>query len=181
MKINFKKVITSMQVIIIVGLFMFIGSSSIENVIKSSNSNLNKTLDLVAMSEKVEEVIANDIYAVKDTYTGSLTGYSADCPLCTGYLACNGDYVRGGITTYDDDQYGTVRIVAASKQLPCGSVVKFDMPSVSSMPIYAIVLDRGVGGYALDLLVENESYAYKYVGRKTVNYDILRFGWNKEE
>ena len=47
--------------------------------------------------------------------------------------------------------------------------------------IYAIVLDRGVSGTSLDLLVESESYAYKYVGRRDVSYDVLRYGWKRSE
>ena len=70
-----------------------------------------------------------------------------------------------------------VRIVASSKNLPCGSIVKFNLRKLSSSPIYAIVLDRGVGGNNLDLLVENESLAYTQIGRSSITYEVMRRGW----
>ena len=67
--------------------------------------------------------------------------------------------------------------MASSSNLPCGSVVRFELPSVSAEPIVAIVLDRGVLGNDLDLLMPSEEAASTYVGRKTKSYDVLRFGW----
>ena len=43
--------------------------------------------------------------------------------------------------------------------------------------MYAIVLDRGVSKYNLDLLTVSEDYARKNVGRSVVSYDVLRKGW----
>ncbi|MDD4187924.1 MAG: hypothetical protein PHX04_04100 [Bacilli bacterium] len=144
---------------------------------KTANSNLNKTLDLHAMAVKLDEIIKNDLYTPLDTYNGILTGYAADCPLCGGTLGCTGqDVLTDKITTYYDDIYGTVRIVAASQNLPCKSIVQFDLPSISDEKITAIVLDRGVIGTALDLLVESEEIAYNNVGKKQISYEVLRFG-----
>ncbi len=144
---------------------------------KTENNNLNKTLDLHAMAIKLEEIIHNDLYRPIDTYNGILTGYAADCPLCGGFLYCTGQNVlTNRVTTHYDDTYGEVRIVASSRNLPCGSIVQFNLLTVSSAAITAIVLDRGVIGTALDLLVENEDFAYNYVGKKQITYDILRFG-----
>ena len=56
-----------------------------------------------------------------------MTGYSADCPLCTGYLACTGAYVANGTTSFNDKEYGDVVILASSKNLPCGSIVIYDI------------------------------------------------------
>jgi len=145
---------------------------------KSSNNNLNKTLDLHAMAIKYEEIKKNDLYSPLDVYNGVLTGYAADCPLCGGKLGCNGQNVLDGTTTYEDDQYGTVRIVASSSNLACGSIVEFKDPA-SSNNITAIVLDRGVLGTALDLLVENEEYALKNVGRRNISYNVLRYGYTR--
>ena len=63
-----------MQLGCIATLLLVLGNSS--GVIKTqkTNANLNRTLDLVAMNEKVDEIVANDIYAVKETMIGSLTG-----------------------------------------------------------------------------------------------------------
>lgn len=144
---------------------------------KVSNQNLNKTLDLHAMAIKYDEIILKDRYTPIDTYNGDLTGYAADCPLCGGHLYCNNQNVLiNRVLTHEDPEYGTVRIVASSKNLPCGSIVQFSLSTISNEKITAIVLDRGVIGTALDLLVESEDYAKIYVGRKNISYDILRLG-----
>lgn len=146
---------------------------------KISNENLNKTLDLTAMAVKLNEIQLADKYYALDTFTGDLTGYAADCALCTGYLYCNNQYVANGTTTYDDKDYGNVMIVASSKNLPCGSIITFDASYVSDEKVTAIVLDRGVLGNDIDLLVESESYASTYIGRHKLTYDVLRFGWER--
>src|SRR5574344_1802147 len=143
---------------------------------KTTNSNLNKTLDLHAMALKIEEIQRNDLYSPLDVYNGVLTGYVADCPLCGGTLGCNGQNVLDRTTTYQDTQYGLVRIVASSSSLACGSIVQFNLNNEN---ITAIVLDRGVTGTALDLLVESETTALSTVGRKDISYNILRFGYTR--
>ena len=142
------------------------------------NDNINKTINLSTMALKLEEEISNDLYATKDTYTGDLTGYTADCPLCSGRLACAPNYeVLNGTETYPDNSYGTVRIVASSKNLPCGTIIRFNKQNISNDPIIAIVLDRGVVGNEIDLLSNNYEYAVRTIGRSSISYDILRTGW----
>ena len=148
----------------------------IEN--KSFSDNKNRAINLSTMALKLEEFIENDIYSAKDTYTGDLTGYVYNCPLCNGTLACKRAYdITDGTTTYHDETYGLVRIVASSSNLKCGSIVRFNSKRISDDPIIAIVLDRGVRGNALDLLSENLEYAYSSVGISIVTYDVLREGW----
>lgn len=145
------------------------------------NDNVNKTINLSTMALKVVEVEENIKYQAVDTYTGDLTGYGADCPLCSGRLACLPNYavLNNGVTTYNDKDYGNVRIVASSKNLACGSIVSFYNPKIGEGRILAIVLDRGVLGNDLDLLAPSEQYAYDYVGRTSITYDVLRNGWVK--
>lgn len=148
---------------------------------------LDKLVDLsaIAMKDKEEKpiVVVQSQPKVNSStslsiLTGSLTGYSADCPLCSGRLACSSYNVyQNAVVTYPDNVYGNVRIVASSKNLPCGSIVKFNLRKLSSSPIYAIVLDRGVSGNNLDLLVENESLAYTQIGRSSITYEVMRRGW----
>ncbi len=162
-------------------IFVVIVTANISNNVyetKIENDNINKVVNLSTMALKVEEVNNNLKYSAKDTYTGDLTGYAHDCPLCGGTLGCLPSYnVRDRRTTYPDAAYGEVRIVASSKNLACGSIVRFNSPRISSEPVYAIVLDRGVLGNDLDLLVEDETYATTYVGRQKISYDVLRNGW----
>ena len=162
--------------VLIICVMVIVGTNNGDEV-KVSNNSLNKSLDLRLMAMKVEENIKNDIYAVKESYSGELTGYVANCPLCGGHLACMPTLdALGGVTTYEDASYGEVRIVASSRNLPCGSVVKFES-SISPDPIVAIVLDRGVTGTDLDLLVNETSDAIHGVGRRKIDYDVLRKGW----
>lgn len=164
--------------VILVGFIGLIFTSSSNLTTKVSNENLTLTLNLESMAMRVKEEIANDIYSAKESYSGYLTGYGADCPLCGGTLACMpGLDVLHGNVTYDDKTYGTVNIVASSKNVPCGTILRINDYRNSNGPMYAIVLDRGVGGYNLDLLTINEAYAYQNVGRSIVNYDVLRRGW----
>ena len=177
-----KKKINYLIKIIILLLFIF--SSFVSTIdkhkkIKIETLTFNQTLDLTAMADKEKEDINLDLYAAKTSYTGDLTGYSADCPLCNGTLSCKTSYkvYKNNVTSYHDEIYGDVRIVASSKQLACGSIIRFQSNRVGEGDIYAIVLDRGVLGHDLDLLVPSEAYASRYIGRSKITYDVLRFGW----
>ena len=162
--------------LLIIAVFIF--SLSRVNILRDNkivyNDNKNKTLDLTAMAIKMEEIRMNDLYYPKDTYVGYLTGYVADCPLCGGTLGCTGQNVLDRTTTYNDSDYGTVRILASSTSLECGSIVRYEL---NGEKVTAIVLDRGVTGTNLDILVGNLDDAYK-VGKRYISYDILRHGWN---
>lgn len=140
------------------------------------NDNSNKSLDLTAMAIKIEEIRMKDMYYPLDTYVGYLTGYVADCPLCGGTLGCTGQNVLSDrVTTYEDSDYGTVRIMASSSSLACGSIVTY---TYNNEKVTAIVLDRGVVGTNLDLLVDDVNEAYA-IGKKYITYDVLRFGWSR--
>lgn len=166
------------QVMVLVILVIVVDSSNTKVEMRVLNDNYNKSIDLSTMALKLKEDIANDLYSAKDTYTGDLTGYTADCPLCSGRLACLPNYnVLSGVETYQDISYGNVRIVASSNNLACGSIIRFSKSSISTDPVVAIVLDRGVLGNDIDLLTNNLDYAYSYIGRSTITYDILRNGW----
>ena len=70
-----------------------------------------------------------------------------------------------------------INIVASSSNLACGSIVRFTSNRVGEGEQFAIVLDRGVGGYALDLLTPSEEYASRNIGRSKITYDVLREGY----
>jgi len=161
-------------------LFVFLSSSYIHIIeSKTYSDNTNKNVNLSTMALKLEELKENDIYSAKDTYTGDLTGYVFNCPLCNGTLGCKRSYdITDGKTTYPDEMYGNVRIVASSSNLPCGSIVRFNVNRISDEPVIAIVLDRGVVGNALDLLSKDIEYALN-LGRVVITYDVLRVGWGE--
>ncbi len=128
--------------------------------------------------DKSKGTVKEEVSSIS-TLTGSLTGYAADCPACSGKLACNSNYdvYKNNVVTYNDKGFGNVRIVASSKSLPCGSIIKFNLKSISNEPVIAVVLDRGVRGQDIDLLMPTEDAARKLVGRKTIKYEVLRNGW----
>lgn len=166
--------------LIIIGVALCFQNSNLTNVSKASNDNPNKNIDLNAMAKVIETFAKNDINTSLDTYYGTLTGYAANCPLCSGRLGCTGQNVLDGTVTYNDQIYGNVRIVASSPSLACGSIVRFKNNTFGKDGyVTAIVLDRGVLGTALDLLVDSESTAIAKVGSQKINYDVLRFGWKR--
>ncbi len=177
------RIIMSIQFIIVIGIIFCLkdaipktGTLSI-----SFNDDLTKSVGKeiiqASQNELYKKGINNPIY----TFVGELTGYAGDCALCTGYLACppRTNVIKEGIY-YNDKTYGKVRIVASSRNYPCGTILKFNVSKLSDEPIVAIVLDRGVGGNIIDLLTESEDYARKHVGRvRQLEFEVLREGWTK--
>ena len=154
---------------IVIFMLIIAKSSSDIKMAVVENDNLNKTVNITTMAMKIMEV--EDVIKY-------LTGYAYNCPLCNGTLGCMPKYnIKDGTTTYKDYEYGEVKIVASSKNLACGSIVRFNSSRVGEGEQFAIVLDRGVGGYALDLLTPSEDYASRYIGRSQITYDVLRSGW----
>lgn len=176
-----KKVIKMFQFLILVFVvFMTFTNSPIYEA-RVHNNNPNRTIDEVAMALKINEFDYDALYSAKDTYTGDLTGYIYNCPLCGGTLACLSNYnITDGTYTYNDKDYGNVNIVASSANLPCGTIVRFSAPKISSDPVIAIVLDRGVPGNDLDFLAPDYEYAVSHIGRYKITYDVLRNGWLDE-
>lgn len=163
---------------IVIFMFIVAKSSSDIKIATVENNNVNKTVNLTTMAMKIIEVEDTIKYTPVATYTGDLTGYAYNCPLCNGTLGCMPKYnIKDGTTTYKDYEYGEVKIVASSKNIACGSIIRFKSNRVGEGEQFAIVLDRGVGGYALDLLTPSEDYASKYIGRSKITYDVLRSGW----
>ena len=167
--------------LIIIGTILLIGKETniVSTLSVAVNTTATKSLDKSVILASQKELYESGLYNPIYTFTGELTGYAGDCPLCSGYLACppRTNVLEKGIY-YDDDTYGTVRIVASSRNYPCGTILKFNVNKLSDEPIIAIVLDRGVGGNNIDLLTESESFAARKVGRvRNLEFEVLREGW----
>ena len=84
-----KKILKSFNLIVKASLICLVilvaESSSSVKYNKVENENFNRNVDLTTMALKVNEMIENDLYASKDTYTGQLTGYAMwwNACLCT--------------------------------------------------------------------------------------------------
>jgi len=159
------------------------------------------TTEEVIIQESTVEDVSSDVVDLEpaiETYTGILTGYGPDCAGCgnynTGKVATASGYhvaniVDGAIEpaftiTYNDNEYGDVRIVAADANIPFYSIVRITIPGED--PIMTIVLDRGsTVGFEncrsdrgcltnFDLLFSSESEA---IGKtQNVKFELLRSG-----
>lgn len=114
------------------------------------------------------------------SFEGQMTAYKATCVGCTGKVSCPPRQdVRNDNIYYEDQEYGTIRILAADPAIPCGTIVQITNVSFSTEPIFGIVLDRGgaIKGNIMDFLV-GENDDMDVVGRqKNVHYEVVRWGW----
>ena len=98
---------------IVIFMLIIAKSSSDIKMAVVENDNLNKTVNITTMAMKIMEVEDVIKYTPIATYTGDLTGYAYNCPLCNGTLGCMPKYnIKDGTTTYKDYEYGEVKIVA---------------------------------------------------------------------
>ena len=126
---------------------------------------------ILPKKEKIESVLA--------TYYGPITGYGPDCAGCIGITA-SGYNVRNNIY-YTDKDYGKVRIVAADKNLPFGTIVRIKNLDLYDNDIIAIVLDRGSAiGFKrkvyFDLLYKSEKETLAF-GKRYATFEVLRKGY----
>lgn len=145
----------------------------------------------VVIENKVDEVTEVGIGEVGE-YTGTLTGYGADCPGCSsvGNVSCrtyNGSkhsLINDG-SNYFDHEYGSVRILAAElSKFPCGTIIYVNNGIMK--PFYGIVLDTGYtmrqaysqGKIWIDLAFSAQSSAFNAgVTSANTRYSVIRWGW----
>ena len=132
-----------------------------------------KIFKKIEIPKKKENVIA--------TYKGIITAYGPDCVGCTTGRTASGYKVSNGNIYYHDNKYGKVRIVAADKSLPFGTIVRIKNLKVFKEPVLAIVLDRGgaIGfnkGIYFDLLYKSEKETLSF-GKRQATFEILRKGY----
>lgn len=150
-----------------------LNSESTDSTLEENNEE--KVNDVEDTNSSTALEIAED-YAVIKTMTGVLTGYGPNCDGCSGITASGYD-VRY-TTTYNDAEFGEVRVVAADPSIPFYSIVRIsNVPGME--PIIAIVLDIGgnVGygrGTLFDLLYASEQEALHKT--ENVTFEILREG-----
>jgi len=138
----------------------------------------NSKQEPIVIKEPKEEIIEIG-KANPGMFVGNLTGYGPDCVGCSGIVACRPyQDVRNGNIYFEDIEYGTLRIIAADRSIPCGTIIEISNFKLSEEAIKAIVLDRGgvIKGNLIDLLYNSEKET-KIVGyQRNINYKILRWG-----
>ncbi len=155
--------------IIILIFSLFVGTSFNQNFTYVSNE-INVFTE-INEEEKIIPVLA--------TYNGNITAYGPDCTGCIGITA-SGYNVKNTIY-YQDKEYGKVRILAADKSLPFGTIIRINNLNISNEPIIGIVLDRGSAiGFNknayFDLLYRSEKES-SFFGRQKATFEVLRKGY----
>lgn len=129
--------------------------------------------------ESVPEVIPPEQNSVSlEHAVGSMSSYGPDCVGCNGYLA-NGFNGMSSIY-YEDPTYGVVRIVAADRKYPFGTIIKVTGSKWGDFN--AIVMDRGgnIGfgrRFLFDLLWASEAEAANAGTSYDTSFDVLRLGY----
>ena len=188
---------------VIIGIFAIafigVGGNKKTNIVTSNVHNVKSVLStriVKADSEtdkksKTSKIITNlnDLksYNFKEqlSFVGTLTGYGPDCEGCGGRVACspNPD-VRNGNIYYNDKEYGKIRILAADKAIPCGSIIHIENYKFGeNNEVIGIVLDRGsaIVGRTMDLLYPSEANT-KIIGRqRNIKFTIERWGWKNQK
>lgn len=181
-------------IFVVFAVLFFAASSNKVNSIKTYNINQVKSVEAVHIVTKYNNLLVNakpykvstveqaaTIGSTKPvSFAGTLTGYGPDCVGCNGRVGCPPrQNVTNGNIYYGDSEYGLIRIVAADKNIPCGSIVRISNFSFIGKTFLAIVLDRGgaIVGETMDLLYSSEAETV-IVGRQyNIQFDIIRWGW----
>lgn len=160
---------------------LFLGKSTISMDSKQIYVDakiLDIGFEVLPSDTEVGVEIKEQIDLVLETQVGKLSRYGPDCYGCSGYLAY-GDYVGNGTVYYTDLEYGQVRILAADRKYPFGTIVRVRTDTETFL---AIVLDRGgaigFGKVALfDLLYPSEYLANIDGVSYDTSFEILRYGF----
>ncbi len=162
-------------------------TSNVHNVKSILSTRIIQTEDTTVKSITTPKLITslNDLksYNFKDqlSFVGTLTGYGPDCKGCGGHVACspNPD-VRNGNIYFNDSTYGKIRILAADRSIPCGSIIHIEnFKYGENGEIVGIVLDRGsaIVGKTMDLLYPSEKDTVKVGRQYNIRFTIERWGW----
>ncbi len=170
--------------------FIILGGNKKTNIVTSNINNVKSVLStrITKQINNSPKLVTNvgDIRTYgnlnKLQFIGTLTGYGPDCPGCGGRVACypNPD-VRNGNIYYNEKDYGKIRILAADKSIPCGSIVHIkNFKFVEGDEFIGIVLDRGsaIVGLTMDLLYPSEADTVVIGRQRNIEFNILRWGWN---
>ncbi len=192
---RFVKYLGTVILVFVMGFIILSGNSL--TVINTSNLNSVKSLQAVHIvnkynsikeSLKEKEIVVfptfNEAMQVASTspvaFMGKLTAYGPDCPGCSGNSACppRQNFKNGNIY-FEDQDYGKVRVVAADRSIPCGSIVRISGINIYSEPILAIVMDRGgaVKGNHMDLLFTSQSNLEGFATSSNIKFELIRYGW----
>lgn len=192
---RFLEYLCGVFVFFILGFIILSGNN--KSVVSTSNINSVKSLQAVHIVNKYNSIKEekknkeipvytsfNEAISVASespvAFMGKLTAYGPDCPGCSGNSACppRQNFKNGNIYFQDQD-YGKVRVVAADRSIPCGSIVRISGINIYGEPILAIVMDRGgaVKGNHLDLLFSSQTNLEGFATSNNIKFELIRYGW----
>lgn len=162
------------------------------NVIVEGKDGLSyaKNGQQTSLRDAVDEVLEIGT-GLSGDYNGNTTGYGGDCKGCSGNVSCRTregekfNLINDGVY-YDDNQFGSVRIIAADQRIfKCGTVIEID--NGKSEPFLGIVMDTGHDiksnwdKYQLvhvDIAYETEKDPAVYSATsKDAKFNVQRWGW----
>lgn len=163
-------------------------STKQEVKIEDSSIDTNKQEEIKEEKEEIKEstlpqetvnIIDTSSYQVLSNETVTISHYGHDCYGCTSGYTAGGYYVGDGRIYYQDATFGSVRVVAADKKYPIGSIIRLGYGSTT---ITAIVLDRGGGigdgkRFQIDLLESSEQVANSQSVIYNSQLEVLRLGY----
>lgn len=143
-----------------------------------TNNEMNSKLSNFTSNFSNNLVNGGIITDVLESFTGKMSAYGPDCSGCSGKVG-GGQVVTNGNIYYNDSYYGSVRIIAADRKYPYGSIIRIKS---SRAEFLAIVMDRGgdIGfgrRFDVDLLCESEAIANSYGTTYNAFFEVLRYGY----
>ena len=126
-----------------------------------------------------EHNIDTSNYTVISSEKVNISHFGPDCNGCgIGYVA-TGEYIGSGRINYNEPTFGVIRIVAADKKYPLGTIIRI---TYKTRNFLAIVLDRGGAiadgkKYQIDLLAESEKKSYELGVMMNATLEVLRLGY----
>lgn len=162
--------------------YLILDDKKVSEIISESNIiEKDETKQVVVKTEEPKKesslILPNvdvSVMPVLATETITMSHYGHDCGGCKTGKTASGYYIGDGNIYYNDKTFGSIRIVAADKKYPFGTILRLNGE-------LAIVLDRGGIGdgkkFQIDLLVSSESESSKLGVKRNVNLEVLRYGY----
>lgn len=173
--------------IMIVMFNIYIFSSALVKTADEETSKTDKIAYVydIPQTYKLDEENNKDIssYPAIETFVGNITGYGPDCYGCTGSGNTASGYNIKNTMYYQDTTYGQLRILAADRSIPIGTIIRVSGLKVYDVPFLAIVLDRGgaITGTHMDLAftTEKDPLVSQIGNSKNITYEVLKYGTGK--
>lgn len=181
-----KKYCLKLSYVSLILLVIMLGNN--KNSITTTNINTVKSIKYakITRTNVNSYYVVNSVSMIKEygskqkiEFIGTLTGYGPDCTGCSGIVACAPHPNVKDKIYYEDKEYGKIRILAADRIIPCGSIIKISNYKFIGDDFYGIVLDRGssIVGLTMDLLYSSEADTV-IIGRQyQINFKIERWGY----